>query len=219
MKKYKLIQEYPGSPPLGAEVNELSHVNIADYPQFWEEVIEEKLIPEGWEIVEFERTELSSQTREGEKFRIINANKNYSSGSCIGGWTLKEMLKCGECYEKGHFIITEVRDTVTGVSVKVGDVISCDSGMTIKVSKIYVGKDAIMFVDKNDRRIASANNKYGTSITLVNVSYDEKLLSLNDLLEVWDQGCAVSQDTEIYEQSPLFQSFKQKSEQNKWSQL
>jgi hypothetical protein len=218
MKEYKLVKTYPGSPELGSIVNELSKVDIKDYPEYWEEFRWHNYHPKGWQILEFERTKKSiAQSDAGKKFTFISLYQAYSTtdGSTH---SLKSMMIQGECYNDGCFIITAIKDTVTGIVLRVGDYVQHKASpeSVFKLTRIDVAPESVTFHGSLTGVSQVQDNTTGSTIVPAKMSYDDKILSLNDLLEVWGYADLVDQGREVYELSPLFQSFKQKAEENKW---
>lgn len=87
MKKYRLIKEYPGSPPKGEIISYEKETNISPdvkyYPEFWEEVIEKDYRILSWDIKysdnKIREYHIHSVKRlsDGEVFMVGDSVKNH----------------------------------------------------------------------------------------------------------------------------------------------
>jgi hypothetical protein len=105
-KKYKLIKAYPGSPKLGAITSSLIFNYCANYPEFWEEVIEQD-----YEILSFKLPNTKSlmvgKTKQGWYTGVNEVGYN--------DWRNEEWLL------KNNYTIESVKRLSDGTVFTVGD--------------------------------------------------------------------------------------------------
>ena len=176
-KKYKLIKEYPNSPPLGYTTSESLGYRQAKYPEFWEEVIEKD-----YEILSFKYQDRIDIKRENGLFSLstlptINKKGSYKEESYpLGnmGWQIHSIkrLADGEIFTVGDHI----KGFTSGVSyslksINLGQnnshvlIFTLNPGLTLLLSQIVKHKP--LFKTEDDVDIFEGDNYW-----FVNKKYD-----------------------------------------------
>lgn len=142
MKKYKLIREYPKSPKLGNEKydNWENTINsLANYPEFWEEIIEKN-----YKILELYNKEDDAYCflRKDNTYCYKQFNKN--------GSTLEECLK-------EDWIIYKVKNLKNNEIFKINDI--TDFGK-IKGFEVKKNQIIVLFNRKGNWQFLSSIKKY-----------------------------------------------------------
>lgn len=110
MRKFKLIKEYPGSPKLGCIWDWRIKYDIAEYPEFWEEVVE-------------------------KDYEILSISTNSYFGITTSKLDIEAYLKCPKSINK--WSIHSVKRLSDGEIFTVGDKVVHNFCKEAKIEKIY----------------------------------------------------------------------------------